>query len=213
MLARPADHERPDDAHRDRIEVEQRQRCEHDVVGPALPRAGDLLRERDDVVVRQHAALRRSGRAGGVDEARQVGRTDRGIGRPARRMRRRAVARQSSPGHGRDRRRRARRSRSRPSDPAAPRRIAIPRRPERRGRPGRRSPSGAESASTMPQELALVRRVDRHLDRTELERGEEGDDLLRPVLEQGGDSVGSAHTQCRERVRERGWRRRPSRAR
>ena len=42
---------------RDRVEVEQRQRREHDVVGLALPRARDLVGEAHDVVLREHAAL------------------------------------------------------------------------------------------------------------------------------------------------------------
>ena len=47
----------------------------------ALPRPGDLLGERDDVVLREHAALRRPGGAGGVDEAGQIRRPDAGVGR------------------------------------------------------------------------------------------------------------------------------------
>ena len=44
------------------------------------------------------------------------------------------------------------------------------------------------------QELALVRRVDRHLDRAELQRGEEADDLLGRVLEQGRHPVARGPT-------------------
>ena len=57
IAALPADQQRADDAHRDRVEVEQRQRREHDVVGLALPGARDLVGEADDVVLREHAAL------------------------------------------------------------------------------------------------------------------------------------------------------------
>ena len=77
IAALPADEQRADDAHRDRVEVEQRQRREHDVVGAALPGACDLVGQAHDVVVREHAALRRAGRARGVDEAREIARAAR----------------------------------------------------------------------------------------------------------------------------------------
>ena len=56
----------------------------------------------------------------------------------------------------------------------------------------------------MAEELALVRGVDRHLDRAELQRGEEADDLLGPVLEQRRDPVAVPDAEAGQRVREPG---------
>ena len=63
------------------------------------------------------------------------------------------------------------------------------------------------------QELALVRGVDRHLDRAELQRGEEADDLLGPVLEQRRDPIAVLDAELAQRVREPIRLRGPSRAR
>ncbi len=75
-----AGQQRADDTHRDRVEVEQRQRREHDIVGAALPRTCDLVGQAHDVVVREHAALGRTGRARGVDEAREIAGPHVGVG-------------------------------------------------------------------------------------------------------------------------------------
>ena len=72
----------------------------------------------------------------------------------------------------------------RADDDAPLRARASPRRRSRRratrSRPARRTTLGAGVGELVPQELALVRGVDRHLDRAELQRREERDDLLGP---------------------------------
>ncbi len=129
--------QRPDHADRDRVEVEERQGREHHVVGTALPGSRDLVGEGDDVVLREHAALRRTGRPGRVDEAREVARADAGIGHRAvveRRVEHPVPVVGRHPGHGlvgrsrprctrpgragRRRRRCSPGSRSRPAPPA-----------------------------------------------------------------------------------------------
>ena len=184
-----ADEQRAHDAHRDRVEVEQRQRREDHVVGPATPGPRDLLAERDHVPVREHATLRRSGRARRVDEAREVRRVERdgrqgldlGVGRgddllPAR-PRHDAVERGPvADDHGPGERERL------PS-------VEL-------GDPGREvllhhDDGRAAVREHVPEELALVRRVDRHLDRAQAHRREERHDLLGTVLEQRGHAVPS----------------------
>ena len=72
-----AEHERAEHRGDERVVVEQRQRRPHHVVGGALPADADLARQRLVVVVAEHAALRRAGRAAGVDERAEVRRPDR----------------------------------------------------------------------------------------------------------------------------------------
>ena len=74
-------HERAEHRGDERVVVEQRQWGPHDVVGGALPAHADLTGQRLVVVVAEHAALRRSGRAAGVDEGGEIRRSDRHIGR------------------------------------------------------------------------------------------------------------------------------------
>ena len=69
-------HQRAEHRGDDGVEVEQRQRRPHHVVGGAPPADADLAGEGLVVVVAEHAALRRAGRAAGVDEGGQVGRAD-----------------------------------------------------------------------------------------------------------------------------------------
>ena len=59
---------------------------------------------------------------------------------------------------------------------------------------------GAGVRQDVTEELALVRRVDRHLDRPELDRGEEAHDLLGRVLDEGGDPVAPGDPQGGEPV-------------
>jgi hypothetical protein len=60
---------------------------------------------------------------------------------------------------------------------------------------------GAAVGEDVTQELPLVRRVDGDLDRTELERGEEADDLLGRILQQGRDPVAPPDAQPGQAVR------------
>ena len=59
---------------------------------------------------------------------------------------------------------------------------------------------GAGVGEDVAEELALVRGVDRHLDRAELQRREEADDLLGRVLEQRRDPVAPADAELGEPV-------------
>src|SRR6266498_2744052 len=52
------------------------------------------------------------------------------------------------------------------------------------------------------QEVALVRGVDRHLDRAELQSGEEADDLGGTILQEGGHAVALADSELAERASE-----------
>ncbi len=54
----------------------------------------------------------------------------------------------------------------------------------------------------MAEELALVGGVDRYLDRPELQRAEERQDLLGTVLEQRRDPIAPGHAEPGERVRQ-----------
>ena len=131
--------------------------------GGAATRRAICSARRDHVVVREHAALRRAGGARGVDEAREVGRS----------RRRRRAARSSGPaastpsqscgGTAVDRARRARRRRRRRrssgsvaagdlGDPAGE--VALD-----------DDDLGAGVGELVAEELALVRGVDRDLDR------------------------------------------------
>ena len=60
---------------------------------------------------------------------------------------------------------------------------------------------GPAVGENVAQELALVGRVDGDLDRTELERGKEADDLLRRVLQQGGDPIAPTDSEPGQTVR------------
>ena len=60
----------------------------------------------------------------------------------------------------------------------------------------------ARIGELMPEELALVRGVDRHLHGTQLQGGEEADDLLGAVLEQRRDPVAGCHTELAHGVGE-----------
>jgi hypothetical protein len=61
---------------------------------------------------------------------------------------------------------------------------------------------GAGVGELVTKELAPVRGVDRNLDCTDLDRGEERNHLLGTVLEQGRDPVAAFNTHLTERLRE-----------
>ena len=179
--------------------------------GAALPRARDLVGEAHDVVVREHAALGRTGRARGVDEAREVaGRTcDASIGVVARRAR----ARRPSGS-------RARASITASGGSTMMQCVELGRRlgaddldRARREVALHDEHLRAGVGELVAQELALVRGVDRHLDRAELQRGEEADDLLGAVVEQRRDAVAVADAERRRARARAGSTPRPSRAR
>ena len=70
-------HQRRADLHRHQHLIEavverDRQHVEDDVVGRVLEIGGDRGRGGDDVLMRHHHALREAGRAGGVDQHREV---------------------------------------------------------------------------------------------------------------------------------------------
>ena len=60
----------------------------------------------------------------------------------------------------------------------------------------------ARVGELMAEELAFVRGVDGHLNRAQLQRGEEGDDLLGAVVEEGGDAIAMEHAELSQGVRE-----------
>ena len=74
--ARPPLIERAGEHARDRVEVEERQRAPHHVIGGPPPRRDDLARDRQMVVMAKRASLGRAGGAAGVDDRRQIGGPD-----------------------------------------------------------------------------------------------------------------------------------------
>ena len=68
----PAVHQWSQHRRDDGVEVEQRERRPHDVLGGATPAHADLSGQGAVVAVAQHAALRRTRRATGVDEGAEV---------------------------------------------------------------------------------------------------------------------------------------------
>ena len=70
-------HERAHHRRRQGVEVVERERGPHDVVGRSAPAERDLLGQRLVVAVAEHAALRHAGRPARVDERAEVGRLDR----------------------------------------------------------------------------------------------------------------------------------------
>ena len=195
------DGERAHHRDRDGVQVEQRKRGPHDVVGGALPRARDLLGHADDVVVAEHAPLRRSGRAGRVDEAREVGGRDLDRGQLDRQQA--DLRRGNELGVVVDGDRGDRRVGSADDDrglePGGVRRDL--------GDPAREvalhdDDARAGVGELMAEELALVGGVDRDRDGTQPQRREERDHLFGPVLEQARDAIAAADADARERGRE-----------
>ena len=170
--------------------------------------ARDLVGEAHDVVVREHAALRRTGRARGVDEAREIARAHRDVGDGGVAPRgERVLPGDRGPGVddrvGRvDRDAVRQRGRGLVADDLdrARREVALD-----------DEHLGARVGELVAQELALVRGVDRHLHRAELQRREEADDLLGPVLEQRRDPVAVHDAQLTQGVGEAVRSRGPSR--
>ena len=162
---RPPHDERADEAGGERVEVEQRQRRPHDVVGGATPADRDLASlSADVVVVAQHAALRRAGRAAGVDERREVARARR---RCSVRSARSRAGRPTGAPSGPRSRRRARRRRSRARGVSTSAAIAR----DRVGEVGLHDDDARAGVGELVAEVvALVRRVDRRADRARTAR-------------------------------------------
>jgi hypothetical protein len=169
-----------------------------DVVGPPLPRPGDLIGQRDDVVVREHAALGRTGRAGGVDEARQVGRSHAGVGH--RLVGRRAehvvpVVRRDAVDHlvGRTDDDRGLELREVVPDDwrDAAAEVAL-----------HDDHLGARVRQLVLEKVTLVGRVDRHLNGADLERSKERHHLGGAVLEERRDAVSLPDAEPCQRVRQ-----------
>ena len=177
--------------------MEQGQGGPHDVGGGALPADADLAGERLVVVVTEHAALRRAGRAPGVDERAEVG-------GPDRHGRRRGVDLQHFvPLVHCDLRRR------RDLLPGA-RLLAVVDHDhvlelreitdDRRDAIGERAlyhdDTRAGIAQLMTQVLTLVRGVDGHRDRPATNRAEPGKQSFRRVLHEVRDAIARSHAEC-----------------
>ena len=180
------EHERAEDRGDDGVEVEQRQRGPHHVVGRAAPADADLGGEGHVVVVAEHAALRRPGGATGVDERAQVDRADvdPGVGVVARE--------QLGPG----RRWSCPRSRwRRRSRPRSSRSGSSPLMPSRRSARSSWTMQhlGARVVELVAQVLALVGGVDRHGDGPGPDDAPPRERALDRVLDQRGHPVTGLH--------------------